>query len=259
MSLTELEWAKYVISKWVREERNLVPLDINEFISQNPELLSDVRSNTLVFLEGKNKVAIYVVTRGVSRDEISREIATKCVAKLRDFVDKIYVAIPITYRFLVDGRLIKELGIGLLVYDLDKGNVEELVPAKPITRPKVAAVDLRRLEELEERIANIEYRLENLMKEVSELRRTISAIERSLLHPDDVRRMVTDVLERELSRIRRELSSYVPTAPSAAGVEVAAEISQEVPSGATFWEEYLKDHPWVEVLRKRSKEGGESG
>jgi len=129
--------------------------------------------------------------------------------------NKVYLALPKIYAASVDAAILRERGLGLIVFDTR--GVEEVLPARlfdhrlPETRPNV---------------------------DIEQLRRRISDLERTV-----------DMLNHELSKIKfirpmqLDLKSIQPGDPTT--------IEPPNPDGLPS---FIHDNPWVDILTKRGKE-----
>ncbi len=208
-------------------ERGCILLDHSE-VPLPEDLVSE---EDLLLQDAKNVIVVKVIEGELDRSLFMKK-ALKAAA-LREYVDKVYIAIPSKFRLIVDGNVLLSNGIGLLIVN-EEGEVQEALPAKPRMsrfRSLGKGVELdsitRRIDSLEERVRNLESalpRISRLSEELEELRREIS------------------LLRREV----RSLSSAKVTRP-----EVPAKVEElpgeELPS-------YLRDNPWLEILSRRARE-----
>ena len=180
------------------------------------------------FLNGEYRTAVKVLSLEDLEDRnILLQSLLEAASKPRSH-SRIYVAMPKLLASVIDGKILEEIGLGLLIYD--ERNVEEAIPAKvmkPKTVQKVpAAVGVD---------PSITRELQLLKMEISELRETVEKLKREL---DGLRGGVKPHREEKGKR----------------EVKMEVKISSSQPSGLPS---FFQDNPWLSVLSQRGKETGE--
>ncbi len=184
----------------------------------------------LAVLDVKNIVVVKIIRDGLNR-KLLLSAAMKA-AVLREYADKVYLAAPMEYRLVIDGRVLSENGLGLLLVD-ESGNVMEVLPAKPKRTKRIPDVYAKAFSELEKQIEIIRRRFD-------ELNAVVERVDRLMQEVEALRKEV-EMMERELKEGRTR-GGLVTT-------QVAREIEkeEELPS-------YLRDNPWLEILARRKED-----
>ncbi|RLF16879.1 MAG: hypothetical protein DRJ66_02330 [Thermoprotei archaeon] len=192
----------------------------------------------LLFRDARNIVAIKLIPDLISKDQLT-EVLTKA-AVLREYIDKVYVAISAKYKALVNGRLFTSSGIGLILVSED-GEINEVIPPRPSPRRtkeiihteivneiKALRDEILRLKRQYSDLARKVEELKELAKEVEELRGRVSELSASLERREVISLGGVSVREKE------EATVSIPN-------------KEELPS-------YLRDNTWLQVLSRRGKE-----
>jgi len=169
-------------------------------------------------------------------------------SSLRAYADKIYLAAPKELRIMIDGNVLLENGIGLLLVDRS-GKVEEALPPRPTTRRapiiSVNEVATRLVSEVRDEVLSV---IDERLSEIVRMRDAITALQSRVSE-----------LERRLARLEREIERVTREAPRlvSRGITIeerVAPISEEVAEGLEELPSYLRDNPWVEILSRRGRE-----
>jgi hypothetical protein len=149
----------------------------------------------------------------------------------RGRANRLYIAIPKLYAASVDGAVLQENGIGLVVYD--EKRVFESIPAKNVE-----------LDAAQSQGGS----LSEVRSELAETRERMNSLEAALLSAS---REIRDLREAV-----RELRSQRPARATVRAEKSRARVTVEVPEGLR--EErlpsFLRENPWVEVLSGRGEE-----
>ena len=177
---------------------------------------------SLAFTDGKNRIFVNVFPVGslTSRNALIKFMME--TAALREQCNKIYVVIPKLMATVIDSELLRDMGIGLIVYS--GREIKEVVKAREL-KPKVP-VDIDVLEEikqisgklkmLEDMISRLEFQVEKIAEEVSKIK--------------------------------------VVRVAAAAEEKVVAEDAEAPKVEAEGLPSYMRDNPWLEILRQRGSE-----
>ncbi len=207
-------------------ERGCIILPIEEL--KLPEDI--IKEVDLAVLDVKNLILVKVIEGILDRNALMN--AAMKVAVFREYADKAYLATPVSFRVIIDGKVLADNGLGLLLVD-EQGNVKEVLPPKPKSVKGVPSTYIKALNKLEEQIEILRRRineLDNVMERVNRLTREIERLRREV-----------EVIERELRGERREL--YEEVIPKKE-IEREEEEKRELPS-------YLRDNPWLEILSRK--------
>ncbi|OYT61675.1 MAG: hypothetical protein B6U69_03170 [Thermofilum sp. ex4484_15] len=164
------------------------------------------------------------------RGEIGR------LARLSAYFNKAYIALPeevlkLHKNKIIDVELLREAGIGLLSINLLKGEVRQLLPPKPRSSSRAERVDVTPLlKEMESKIRKLELLYDRLENELNEIKKEIDNLK----------------VRIEITNTSRSKEEEIPKAEEESGREVKIE-DLELPS-------FMRDNPWLEVLRRRGRE-----
>jgi len=164
------------------------------------------------------------------RGEIGR------LARLSAYFNKAYIALPeevlkLHKNKIIDVELLREAGIGLLSINLLKGEVRQLLPPKPRSSSRAERVDVTPLlKEMEGKIRKLELLYDRLENELNEIKKEIDNLK----------------VRIEITNTSRSKEEEIPKAEEESGREVKIE-DLELPS-------FMRDNPWLEVLRRRGRE-----
>ncbi|MEM3044029.1 MAG: hypothetical protein QXV77_00880 [Candidatus Bathyarchaeia archaeon] len=135
--------------------------------------------------------------------------------------DKTYVAMPKLLASVIDGKTLKEAGLGLLIYD--ERSVEEAIPAR--TNPRRIQAEPTSMD------PSMTRELQILKAEISELKETV------------------EKLKRELNTLK---GSVKPLEGKIKEVEMRPEAPPPSPSSGL--PSFFQDNPWLSVLSQRGRE-----
>ncbi len=142
------------------------------------------------------------------------QVALSAVAYIR-VANRVYLVLPKVQASIVDAAILRERGLGLIVYDSKE--VEEVLPATFFEHDVSGAKPSADLERLKSRISTLERTVDTLVSE-------LSRIKSLKLEPLESRRTHQEI-----------------------PITVAPERSQPLPS-------FLQDNPWLDILSKRGRE-----
>ncbi len=134
----------------------------------------------------------------------------------------VYLALPKLYASILDGKVFRENGLGLLIYD-DKGTPEEVIqpkifPSKQVSTSNTGTIPIKLMDE----INSLKDNLQSLEIEVS---------------------MLKDLVNNLKSNQKN-----IEVKPQIKKVQV------EQRTDSTDFPEFMRDNPWVEILSKRGRE-----
>ncbi|RLE90272.1 MAG: hypothetical protein DRJ49_00415 [Thermoprotei archaeon] len=237
LEMNSIEDFKEVIIEHFRRRGCTRPqVDISEDVIKQVDLVLQDANNLLAFRIFRGIVYSAAEFRVMIDEEILR------ATKLTEVFDKVYIVIPDTYtdmaRSVISGRILDEVGIGIIAVD-EHGNVEELLVPRPtkLTRRELGKGIEEIVGDLRRRIDEIELLYNSLKTEFGVLSEKITKIERTL----SMLREEVDVLKGKLSTLptRHEIIEEI-------GEKTLAPV-EELPS-------FAKNNPWLEILRKRERE-----
>ncbi len=238
--------AKELIRRWLAERGCSV-----ETSSEHDEL-------SMTFVEGDNTVIVRVAYLDVpSISDLSREVTL--LASERSKYNKAYIAVPKYVKDLLDGRVLKRAGIGVILYDLDTNEVVEVLPSMPIALRRQSCEDVdRRIKEVSE---VVEHRIGEIAKEVSSVKAAISRIDEvsKALLSVDVSKMMNVSREIEqiwaaIERLRSEVEHLKSLCAhrESPSTEVKRAESEDVARGASSYvPSFIRDNPWIEIISKK--------
>ncbi|MEM2123283.1 MAG: hypothetical protein QXE79_06565 [Candidatus Bathyarchaeia archaeon] len=136
--------------------------------------------------------------------------------------DKMYVAMPKLLASVIDGRILEEAGLGLLIYD--ERSIEEAIPA---------GIKSQRIQAVSAPVdPSITLELQFLKAEISGLRETVERLKREI---NVLREGVKPRLEEEIKEVKMEVNVS------------SSSHFQDLPS-------FFRDNPWLSVLSQRGRE-----
>jgi len=149
----------------------------------------------------------------------------------RGRANRLYIAIPKLYAASVDGSILQENGIGLVVYD--EKRVFESIPARNVELD----VEQPQGDSLSE-----------IRSELAETRQEVRSLEAALLSAS---REIKDLKEAV-----RDLESRRPAKATVRAERSRVRVAVEVPEGSDdeSLPSFLRGNPWVEVLSGRGEE-----
>ena len=184
----------------------------------------------LALSDGKSVAVVLQMTKDelINGNSLLRTIVN--AAAHRGRANRLYIAIPKVYAASVDGGVLQENGIGLIVYD--ERRVFESIPAREVQFDGAA-----------ESVASKE-----LASELAELRARVKSLEGALLSAS---REI-----RELKDAVKELKSRRPRRATVSAEKSRIRVAMEVPQGEgeAGLPSFLRENPWVEVLSERGEE-----
>jgi len=221
-----------------------------------------VKNVDLILRDGNN--IIFVLVPRIVKGEISKSAILAYLAKASKYAslaDKVYLLLPkgIYSPRYIDGRLLKECGVGVLIYS--HGKIEEAFPS--FSSKKVQTIS--EIRELKTKIKELEDKLMVLIDEVSlikshldkldtivqEIENKVSKVSAgsSAAFSGELERILSrlKVLEKEIKYIKgRTALSTVRESEVSLSKSVSRESDEELP-------DYLVDNPWLNVLSKRGR------
>jgi len=134
----------------------------------------------------------------------------------------VYLALPKLYASILDGRVFRENGLGVLIYD-DRGAPEEVIqpkifPNKQTSASSTSTIPIKMMEEinsLKDNLHSLEIEVNILKDLVSNLKSNQKIIE----------------IEPQIKKVKVEQKT-----------------------DSTDFPEFMRDNPWVEILSKRGRE-----
>lgn len=184
----------------------------------------------LAFSDGKSVAVVLQLTKDelVGGNRLLRTIVN--AAAHRGRANRLYIAIPKVYAASVDGGVLQENGIGLIVYD--ERRVFESIPAREVQLGETAEGEAP----------------QELMSELAELRTRVKSLEGALLSAS---REI-----RELKDAVKDLKSRRPRRATVSAERSRIRVALEVPQGKgdANLPSFLRENPWVEVLGERGEE-----
>ena len=198
----------------------------------------------IILNEGNNTILIKIVYQDIpTTEEINKELAY--IASERKSFNKAYIALPKHARPYIDGKILKKLGIGLILYDSAKlGNFEEVLPSIPIRVSRV---------ELDENLSNKLILIDELVREVSSIKETVKEL---MVKISNIPLSKISDIEVEISRIwnvieelRRNITFCKESEREKKHVSETVEEVRSI-EGVP---EFLKDNPWIRILSKKGE------
>lgn len=178
------------------------------------------------FLDGEYRTAVKILSLEDLEDRnILLQSLLEAASNPKSY-NKVYVAMPKLLASIIDGKILEEIGLGLLIYD--ERSVEEAIPAKTV-KPQAVHASSTTVD------PSIARELQFLKAELSELRETVEKLKRELTA------LREGVKPHREERGRRE-------------VKMEVKIPQSQPLGLPS---FFQDNPWLSVLSQRGKETGE--
>jgi hypothetical protein len=140
---------------------------------------------------------------------------------LTNQVNRVYLALPKLLSAAIDGSIVEEHGIGLMVFD--ETTLEEVVAPKHFQAKKNSPAP----------VGEESYKI--LRDEITNLRTRIDSLED-----------IAESMRSEITRLRSLRCS--PPQIGTTSISSSASLTKQTPS-------FMKDNPWVEVLSRRGQEG----
>lgn len=180
-----------------------------------PESISiEGKKPEIAFTDGLNTIYLRVLEKpDLARRNGLLKVAVDSVS-FTSVANRVYVALPKTYAAVLDAAILREHGLGLIVYDAR--GVEEVLPASLFEHRSEAKPSM----------------------EIEQLKRRISTLERTV-----------ETLGSELTRVK----SMKPLLAGPRTPEHDGPVAPE-PSKPDFLPSFFEDNPWVDILAKRGRE-----
>jgi len=173
------------------------------------------KKGELVFTDGVNTIYLRALEMN-GLDERNRLLETIADSVAQTSVaNKVYLALPKVCATILDAAILREKGLGLMVYD--SRGVEEVLPARLFDHMPPEPKNTLELEQLRGRISTLEQIVEALNSELSKIRLTRPV---------------------QLNTKSTQISDADTTEPQKPDV---------LPS-------FLQDNPWVDILARRGRE-----
>jgi len=173
------------------------------------------KKGELVFTDGVNTIYLRALEMN-GLDERNRLLETIADSVAQTSVaNKVYLALPKVCATILDAAILREKGLGLMVYDAR--GVEEVLPARLFDHISPEPKNTLELEQLRGRISTLEQIVEALNSELSKIRLTRPV---------------------QLNTKSTQISDADTTEPQKPDV---------LPS-------FLQDNPWVDILARRGRE-----
>jgi hypothetical protein len=192
--------------KWLTEERGL------EIVERGLDYVNCRDGNNSVHYR-------YIYMDIPSEADIAKSVAE--LAGNRGGFNKMYIAIDKSALNFIDGKLMKKLGIGVIVMGEE---IREALPSIPIATIQAPIMDGEELQLLERTIRAMQDKINQLEKRIQELE------ERS-------KRFDGNAVEKRQEEKRIQEENPAPAVTSAGDVP-----------------QFMKENPWLDILGKRSNQ-----
>ncbi len=192
--------------KWLTEERGL------EIVERGLDYVNCRDGNNTVHYR-------YIHVDIPNEADIAKKVAE--LAGDRGGFNKMYVAIDRSIINFIDGKLMKKLGIGVIVLDEE---VREALPSIPIATPQATAINSEELQLLERTIRAMQDKINQLEKRIQELE------ERSKHSEDSIK-------EKRQEETQIQEQNPVPAVTGAGDVP-----------------QFMRENPWLDILGKRGNQ-----
>ncbi|NPB00490.1 MAG: hypothetical protein GXO10_03850 [Crenarchaeota archaeon] len=250
--LVTLDRVKNIIKTWIKE-RNLI--------------IEEIESDRLILREGDNTILLKIIVFEdiPDIDELNREITI--LASRRSDYNKMYIVVSRDIAHLLDGKLLKKLGIGVLSVDIEEGEVKEILTSPAISVRKVESIDISRIETELEKIVRkivlselepIRRELENIknlvQRDQSHSRADKSALESLNKIREEIENIwnVIDRLKIEIERIKNLTSSISENIEDNRREGRSVEKTEAVEQSTV--PDFIRDNPWVQILANKVRE-----
>jgi len=206
--------------------------------------IKNTNDDKIVLNEGNNTILVKIIYQDIpTAEEINKELAY--VASERKNFNKVYIALPKHARPYIDGKILKKLGIGLILYDSTKlGNFEEILPSIPIRISRI---------ELDENLSSKLILIDELVKEISSIKETVREL---MIKISNIPLSKISDIEVEISKIWNvieELKRNIILCKELEREEKRTSETIEEVKSIEEVPEFLKDNPWVSILSKKSE------
>jgi len=186
--------------------------------SENEE---DKNTPDLIMSDNKNRIYLKIIQKE-SLSERNKLLSSimKSVSYLFE-ANIVYLALPKLYASILDGKVFRENGLGLLIYD-DKEALEEVIqpkifPNKQMSTSSSSTIPIKLMDEinsLKDGLHSLEIEVNMLKDLVNNLKNNQKSIE----------------IEPQIKKVK---------------------VEQKVDS--TDFPEFMRDNPWVEILSRRGR------
>ncbi|NPA70609.1 MAG: hypothetical protein GXO26_07345 [Crenarchaeota archaeon] len=248
--LVTLDRVKNIVKTWIKE-RNLT--------------IEEIESDHLILREGDNTIFLKIIVFEdiPDIDELNREITI--LASRRSEYNKMYIVVSKDVAHLLDGKLLKKLGIGVLSVDLDEGEVKEILPSPAISIRKLESLDISKIEvELEKIVRRIVLsELEPIRRELENVKSLLqrtqhhSGVDRSVVESLNKIREEIESIWNVIDRLKIEIERVKNLATTIENVEKSKE-DRKVEKIETVEQstvpDFIKDNPWVQILANKVRQ-----
>ncbi|MCW4033673.1 MAG: hypothetical protein NWF08_09850 [Candidatus Bathyarchaeota archaeon] len=186
--------------------------------SENEE---DKNTPDLIMSDNTNRIYLKIIQRESlnERNELLSSIM-KSVSYLFE-ANIVYLALPKLYASILDGKVFRENGLGLLIYD-DKGALEEVIrpkifPNKQMSTSSSSTIPIK------------------LMDEINSLKDSLHSLE-----------IEVNMLKDLVNNLKNNQKS-IEIEPQIKKVKVEQKVN------STDFPEFMRDNPWVEILSRRGR------
>ncbi len=253
------ERARELLKRWFKEQGLII---------------RELGRDYIILQEGDNDVLVklFFPSELVDPEELSRVITE--LARIRDKYNKVYLAVPQNIADMINGTLLKKAEVGLLVVNIENDLVIEQVRSPPVSirRTYLEQMDLNTITSVVKKI--VEDALMSMREEIRLLKERIVRLEQqaalsgsaSLSHElqRELERIweVIDRIKVDLARLSDKVSliesqihrSAQPSASIKPTTKPEVEVREEVKASERELPEFLRDNPWIAILRQRAKE-----
>ncbi len=238
-SLLILDKVRTLLKRWAKE---------------NNLILEELGDSSAILREGDNTIFIkFLIYEDIPDiDDLNRQITL--LASKRSEYNKMYILTGRDTVSILDGKLLKKVGIGVLVVDFDNEEIREVLQSPAVSVKKTYDIDISKIENyiknivekyvkneiekvydlvrsIEERVLNIEKMLSNMKSYKQDIEDIWNVIDRLKLEIERLKNMCTDTSARPVKEEAVEVSRR--------------EEKIEMP-------EYLKDNPWIQIIANKS-------
>ena len=213
--------------------------------------ITELKDRDIIAEEGNNTVLIRIFYTEIPNEEIIlREITY--LSNERHKYNKVYIAIPEDAKMYLDGKLLKDIGIGVLTYNLDEGIVSEVLTSPAIkTSIILPNIDIEKIidKKIEEHLKNIYLEIESIKQNLSKVTTVhTSGINDKIISLKNEIDSIWDIIERlkiEIEKIKNMCTGVEHIEKRIEHRVEKVEVKEmEVP-------EFIKDNPWIEILSKK--------
>ncbi len=249
--LVTLDRVKNILKTWIKE-RNLT--------------IEEIENDHLVLREGDNTIFLKIIIFEdiPDIDELNREV-TILASRRREY-NKMYIVVSRDVAHLLDGKLLKKLGIGVLAVDLEEGEVKEVLTSPAISIHRVENIDLSRIElELEKTVRRIVMsELEPIRSELEKLKSLVQrgqsgSVDKSVLDVLNKLREEIENIWNVIDRLKVEIERMKSLSTvSIENVEESKRSGRSMETMETVEQsnvpDFIKDNPWVQILANKVRQ-----